>query len=83
MLSYTRVYMYMYMHTYLMKRTKANSLQNVTWSKLLKRYDIKYNFIYTCKLHMYIITVSEFSTPGKGSITDKFAYTSHGPFSVP
>ena len=34
---------------------------------------------------MYIITVSqsEFSTPGKGSITDKFAYTSHGPFSVP
>ena len=44
---------------------------------------IKYNFIYTCKLHMYIITVSEFSTPGKCSITDKFAYTSHKPFSVP
>lgn len=32
---------------------------------------------------MYIITVSEFSTPCKGSITDKFAYTSRGPFSVP
>lgn len=32
---------------------------------------------------MYIITVSEFSTPGKGSITDKSANTSHGPFSVP
>ena len=31
---------------------------------------------------MYIITASKFFTPGKGSITDKFAYTSHGPFSV-
>ena len=34
----------MYMHTYLMKRTKANSLENITWSELFKRYDIKYNF---------------------------------------